>query len=135
MGYKKAGPIIAAGFDERAQGIEETLSVAKNEKIASLKNQIEQEKSIAPSLANVAELFAIDKEIGALSRELEFRQAKVDAKNAMIKELDQLVLMENEVAQIEKDLLVDAVLKGVMADVESQEGAILKQCVADLESL
>merc|ERR1712086_409308 len=98
-----------------AQNIADSLSVAKNAKKASLQAEMAAEKDIAPSLANVAELFAIDKEIGALSR--------------------QLVLMENQVAQIEKDLLVAATIAGVMKDIESQEGAILKQCIADLESL
>jgi len=133
--YKKAGPDIAALFDERAQSIADSLSVAKNAKKASLTAEMQAEKDIAPSLANVAELFAIDKEIGALSRELAFREAKIEARNAVVKELDQLVLMENQVAQIEKDLLVAATIQGVMKDIESQEGAILKQCIADLEGL
>lgn len=117
------------------QGIEDSLSIAKVAKIDSLKTEITAEQGIAPSLSQISELFAIDKEIGALSRELAFRQAKLDAQNAVTSELDQLVLMEKQVASMEKDMLVNEILKGVMADVEGQEAAILKQCVVDLESL
>ena len=133
--YQKAGPSIAASFDERAEQIEESLLVAKTEKIAELEAAIAEEKTVPASLAAIDDIFELNKEVALMAAEVQYRTDLAENSAAVHAELDFLMRVENETKQAEKQLLIDQVVAGVLAEAQSQEGAILKQCVADLNAL
>lgn len=135
MLYQKAGPSIAASLDERAVAIEETLSVAKADKIAELEAAIAEEKTVPSSLAAISEIFELNKEVAAMASEVQYRADLAENEAAVYKELNFLMQIENETKNAEKQLLIDQVVAGVLAEAGAQEGAILKQCVADLSAL
>jgi len=135
MLYQKAGPGIAASLDERAVTIEETLLVAKTEKIAELEAAIAEEKTVPGSLEAIGDIFELNKEVALMAAEVQYRTDLAENSAAVHAELDFLMRIENETKNAEKQLLIDQVVAGVLAEASTQEAAILKQCVSDLNAL
>ena len=133
--YKQAGPAVAESLDERAAGIEASLSIAKAEKIAELEAAIAEERTIPGSLEAVSEIFAINKEVAKMSAEVEFRSDLAANEKAVHDELKFLMSIEKETKNAEKQLLIDQIVAGVYAGATAHEDAILKQCVTNLSAL
>jgi hypothetical protein len=133
--YNKAGPSVAASLDERADSIEASLSIAKADKIAELTAAIAEEKTVPDSLAAISEIFAINKEVAKMSAEVAYRTDLAANEEAVHKELNFLMAVENETKNAEKQLLIDQIVAGVLAGAAAEEDAILKGCVANLSAL
>jgi hypothetical protein len=80
-------------------------------------------------------VFDVNRELNAMSRELEFRLAKHHARAAVVKELADFAKVEAEVRAKEQVELVSAVEAEVLAALKGQEAAILKGCLSQLELL
>ena len=93
------------------------------------------QKATPDQLAAVGELFDISRELDVMNREITFRQAKHDTAAAALKELTDFVKIESEVKNAEQAELVAQLEAEVLQGLKGQEGAILKQCIADLDAL
>ena len=93
------------------------------------------QKATPDQLAAVGELFDISRELDVMNREIAFRQGKHDTAAAALKELTDFVKIETEVKNAEQAELVAALEASVLEGLKGKEGAILKQCIADLDAL
>eukprot|EP00040_Diaphanoeca_grandis_P038240 m.256110 g.256110 ORF g.256110 m.256110 type:complete len:218 (-) comp34068_c0_seq1:263-916(-) len=133
--YDKAGPGIAEFLDGRSDGVLGSMS----EGAVAKKNGVEEALAIAKatpeSLSGVADLFDIARELDAINRELAFRDVQHDTRNAAVKELEDFIKIESDVKAAEQSEMIAALQFEILNGLKGQEGAILKQCVADLAAL
>ena len=70
-----------------------------------------------------------------LAREVAFREAKHEARAGVQAKLDQLVELVAGVRAAEQAAVVDRLEAAAYERVKGQEGAILKECISNLERL
>lgn len=135
MLMKKAGPGIAAALDERAKAIADSLSVGKIKRIQKLEDDIKEQENIKSELQCTGEIYDINRELNNMQRELEYRVNKQAARDAAIKQLDEMVRISSEQRAAEQAELVAKLEKEVIEALKGQESALLSKCVQDLKKL
>jgi len=133
--YDKAGPGIGEWLDSKSDGIHSSLSEGAVAKKNAVENALASAKATPDSLSGVSELFEIAKELDAMNRELSFREVQHDTRSAAVQELESFIKIESDVKAAEQAEMIVALEAEILSGLKGKEGAILKQCVADLAAL
>lgn len=135
LAIKKAGGGIGDMLDDHSKGIYTTLKESRTKRMAQIEADIAEQKAVPSMLEGLGEFFNVNREINDIAREIEFRTHKQEAYSAAIKELNGVIKLEASERAREQADLVNALEAAVLAGLKGQEGAILKQCIADIEKL
>ncbi|EGD77324.1 hypothetical protein PTSG_08418 [Salpingoeca rosetta] len=131
----KAGKDVAGMLDERAQAILESVNAGRRSQIATLEQQIEEQKQLKTSMEGVPEFFDAVREYEAMRRELAFREEQYAAYQNVIGQLENMVSIESSVRSREQDEIVQFLAAEVPKALKGKEEAIMNKCIADLQEL
>jgi len=132
---KKVGGDVAASLDERAKTIQDNLSAGRVARIQHLETEIAEQESIKNMMPALGEIFNINRELNNASRELAYRSEKHEAREAAIKQLNEIVQIEAAMRAEEQSELVRQLEREVLESIKGQEGAIIEKCIQDLKAL
>lgn len=132
---KKLGGDVAASLDERAKNIHDALNQGRSKRIQQLEAEIADQESVRNMMQGIGEIFTINRELNNANRELIFRTEKHEAREAAVKQLNEIMQIEAAMRAEEQSELVRQLEREVLESIKGQEGVIIDRCISDLKSL